>query len=166
MNILQQILEGIIGGPAKGAEKPMALPMKPMAYMAQKKFVPTQNDPEYYAQNGFATNEAEAQAMVNGYRQQQSPGIKPLFPSTNFGDQPQFLTTSRQQITGPAIQDLLAMGGKASPYALSPKVQPRATPMVQPNFGGVIGSVNPVWQQQRGLTPYSPGEGPRTNFRR
>lgn len=92
MNILQQILEGIIGGPAKGAEKPMARPMKPLAHMAQKKFVPTENDPEYYAQNGLASNEAEAQAMVNAYREQQNPGINPLFPAQNFGGQPQYIS--------------------------------------------------------------------------
>jgi len=38
----------------------------------------TQSDPEYY--RGRATNEAQAQQMVNDYRERQYPGVKPLFP--------------------------------------------------------------------------------------
>lgn len=54
-------------------------PALPAAPMKQKKFVPTQNDPEFYARSGQAKNEAEAQAMVNDYRKKRNPGIKPLF---------------------------------------------------------------------------------------
>lgn len=35
-----------------------------------------------------------------------------------------------------------------------------------PNAGPINGSLNPMWQQQKGFTPYNPGEGLRTNFNR
>lgn len=44
-----------------------------------KPFVPTPNDPEYYARNGQAKSEAEAQRLVNSYRETQYPGVKPLY---------------------------------------------------------------------------------------
>lgn len=60
---------GAIGGAGK---------MNPNNKVRQAKFVPTPNDPEYYATRG-ATNEAEAQRMVNEYREKMYPGVKPLF---------------------------------------------------------------------------------------
>ena len=43
-----------------------------------KAFVPTQNDPEYYAQRG-AQSEGAAQSQVNEYREKKYPGVKPLY---------------------------------------------------------------------------------------
>jgi len=57
-------------------------------------------------------------------------------------------------------------GSVGTPYADAPRrnLQAPSQLRLRPNSGDVTGSVNPTWQVQRGNTPYSPGEGPRTIF--
>lgn len=55
----------------KSAEKAVPRP--------QRQFIPRPDaNPEFYARNGQAKNEAEAQRMVNEYRQKKYPGSRPL----------------------------------------------------------------------------------------
>lgn len=73
----------------------------PPAPVQPKKFVPTRNDPEYYARNGQAKNEAEAQRLVNAYRETQVPGIKPLFD--NFAPKTQVTSSVEPVMPKPSI---------------------------------------------------------------
>ncbi len=83
-------------------------PAKAKVYIAPKnpqpeKFKPTPNDPEYYAQNGSAKNEAESQAMVNAYRERKSPGIKQQYPTVST---PKPIVKNEEPVVKPKIRPI------------------------------------------------------------